>query len=343
MILLIDGSSVLTAAYYATLPHELVMEKDETRKEAMYDKIRKSPDGRYINGIASFMRTLKSLVSRQHPSCVLIAFDESRKTTFRKRLYPDYKGQRGSTPEPLRQQRKVLMEGLKSFGFAVVSSPEYEADDLIASAAKAWKSTGSIRLFSRDQDYFQLVDRENDVLLWMPMSDEKLEKLHKQFGYQKDVPYKSFEFTDTSVEWWYGAKPSLVPDLKGITGDSSDNIPGVKGVSSAAAPLLKKYGSLEGIYDAIDDFNDEEYTRTEWEKKLADDWKALGIKRNPIKALKAGRNDAFLCRYLAQMRTDCPLDVALQDADLRRVDGMNMLAWCRELGFLEDMYPKEQR
>ena len=110
------------------------------------------------------------------------------------------------------------------------------------------------------------------------------------------------EYTEATVNADQGVTPGQIPDLKGIEGDSSDHYPGVRNVSSAAVPLLKEYGSIEGIYAAIDACGGD----SKEEKALSAFWKdGLDIKRSPLNALKAGRADAALCKDLATIRLYC--------------------------------------
>lgn len=332
MMLFIDGSSLLSTSYYATLPHEITAEKDPEKKKQAYKHIMHSANGLYTNGILGFMKTLHRLINEQKPSYLMIAFDRSR-NTFRREIYPEYKGTRSETPEPLKQQFGTLHQLLVKAGFAVESSEQYEADDIVASATALYAGDEPIRLYSKDQDYFQLVNDRLDIRLWMHMPKEKLEGLNKKYAgirsrFSGSVPGDSFEFTEESVEDYYGALPALVPDLKGITGDVSDNIPGVKGVSSAAAPLLKKYKGLEGIYEAIDSCPD-----AKAEKELNKFWKEnLGIVRNPINALKAGRDSAFISRDLATMRKNCPLSCWIGDMDVCGINKDSLRAMYNSLG-----------
>ncbi len=327
-LLIIDGSSLLTTNYYATLPKQILFEKDAEKQKEHYDKILHASDGRFTNGIYGFLKTLVSFMNEQKPSHIMIAFDKSR-DTFRRRLYPDYKGNRGATPSPLKEQFITLEKVLEKAGFAVEYSNEYEADDLAGSAADKCSDKMPVVIHTKDRDYFQIVDDSRNIRLWLMVGKDKKEELERGYcslytgGTQSDntsVPNNCFEFTEETAEDYFGAAPKLVPDYKGIVGDASDNIPGVKGVSSAAAPLLREYGSLEGIYEAIDDCADEKE-----EKELAAFWKSsLGISRSPIKAMKECRELAFMSKSLATIKRDCQLKHSINEMNTDNVD-MNAL------------------
>ena len=127
------------------------------------------------------------------------------------------------------------------------------------------------------------------------------------------IPDKAFEVTPDLCLKEYGVRPDQIPDLKGIQGDSSDNIPGVKGVSSAAIPLLAHYGTVEGIYEAIDACKDDKE-----QKGLAKMWKEdLGISRSPLKALIEYRDLAVLSKDLAEIRKDYPFDISIDEFKLK--------------------------
>ncbi len=341
MILFIDGSSLLSTCYYATLPKQMLFEKDEEKKKAMYGQIMQAPDGRYTNGIYGMMRMLLSLLKNQKPGHVAIAFDKSR-DTFRRDIYPEYKTNRGATPAPLKEQFLTAEQMLEDCGFAIMYSDEYEADDLIGSLVAKTAGKAPIRLVTKDQDYFQLVDDAHDVRLWLYMPDrQKAENVNRMYRgawagflgqqpFADAIPPSTAEFTEETAEDYYGARPVLVPDLKGLGGDSSDNIPGVRGVSAAtASPLLKEYEGLEGIYEAIDNCGGNQKE----EKELALFWKkALGISRSPIKALKEGRDAAFLSRKLATIKKDCPVPVDMDAMSTTGIRWKALDSWFAELG-----------
>nr|WP_302168363.1 5'-3' exonuclease H3TH domain-containing protein [uncultured Schaedlerella sp.] len=211
-------------------------------------------------------------------------------------------------------------------------SDTYEADDLAGTLAGKYRESMTVRLVSKDRDYLQLVSNEYDVRLWVPASEKDAEDARKgaslYTGDSFTVPdfMKHFiEYTDQAVYADKGVYPGNIPDLKAIEGDSSDNIPGVKGVSSAAAPLIGDTEEWKGIYEAIDSCGGD----AKQEKELADFWKtALSISRSPVNALKRDREMAFLSLDLATIRTYCDeaLDFNLEaspvkDADFKKLNG----------------------
>lgn len=312
MFLVIDGSSMLATEYYANLPNEIKFEKDEEKQRLYYDKILQTSSGEYTNALFGMTKRLLSIIKDQHPDHLAITFDKSR-NTFRRELYADYKGQRKPTPLPLRDQETAMQKILNDLHIMCLSSDMYEADDLSGSIIRKFEAPDRPMYFmTKDHDYLQLVS--DYTRGWMFQSDkDKVRSLSDRYmgiyGVDTDdfnLPDRVFEFTADTVFGEEGVYPSQIADKKALCGDRSDNIPGVKGVGeSSVIPLLNEYGSIEGIYDAIDN---------EDEDRLAKFWKEyLGIKRSPIKLLNEERDMAFLSKKLATIKTDCNIPDNIND------------------------------
>ena len=307
MFLIIDGSSMLVTAYHALLPNEIKFEKDDEKKKLYYDKIMHNSKGVYTNAIYGMMSQLLKIISEQKPEYMAIVFDKSRKT-FRRDLYTEYKAQRKTTAEPLSQQFMLMEQIIEKLGIKCLYSDTVEADDLAGSIIKKFEGPScSMHFMTKDHDYLQLVS--DYTRGWMVQTNKDAvkelgEKYLSIYGVNIDefkLPDKVFEFTAETVFGEEGVYPEQIPDKKGLCGDASDNIPGVKGVGdSAVIPLLNEYKTIEGIYEAIEDCEDEKQ-----EKELAKFWKeSLGIKRSPIKLLKENKEIAFLSKKLATIKTD---------------------------------------
>ncbi len=315
--ILIDGSSMLVTAYYGNLPKALLFEKDPEKKKSLYNQIMHDDKGRYTNAMYSMMRTILKIMAEQKPTHMMFAFDRTR-DTFRREKYPDYKGNRGDTPMPLKEQFENMEQLLKDMGFVVLSDDRYEADDIVGSAVNKFEDVIPSFIITKDHDYLQLVSDKTRVWLIQTKqetADELQNKYGAEYGYNSklvSIPDKAFEVTPPLCLKEYGVRPEQIPDLKGIQGDSSDNIPGVKGVSSAAMPLLAEYGTVEKIYEAIDACDGDKAV-----KALATRWKEeLGITRSPMKALIEYRDMAFLSKDLAKIRRDYPIS---QDLDAFKI------------------------
>ncbi|MBQ7429125.1 MAG: 5'-3' exonuclease [Butyrivibrio sp.] len=331
-LLIIDGSSMLVTNYYGNLPKQILFEKDEEKKKLHYDKILHAPDGRYTNAIYGMIRTIKKIIDKQQPTHMVICFDKTR-NTFRRELYADYKGNRGETPDPLKEQFKTMEDMLQDMGFVVEYSDTYEADDIAGSYAAKFEKDIPTFIMSKDHDYLQLISPY--TRLWLVQTkqesaDELMDKYYGRFGISKkdvNLPDKVFEMTSDICLEEYGVEPCQVPDWKGITGDTSDNIPGVKGVSSAAAPLLREYKTVEGIYEAID-----KAPTAADQKALNKYWKeSLGISRSPLNAMIQYKDSALLSKNLATIRKDYPIERTLEDLKIN-VNEEEKSKWLKGLG-----------
>lgn len=303
-VLLIDGSSMLSTDYYGSAPFKKPYESD---KEYFAKILHTTIDGEtvYTNAVSVMLKTILTLIKIWNPDKICVALDESRSSTFRREKYPLYKGNRGNTPMPLRQQKNTIYEILNKINITTYMHPYYEADDILYTISKEYKNADDIYIVTKDHDYWQIASQEN-VTIWMPqLSYDKATELYNKFQLiddrmgkptciKKMVPYKTNEIYIES-----GVFPEMIAEWKGITGDKSDNIPGIKNVNLAAAPLLMHYGSIDNIYNAID--SDEKA----FEKTCKE---VLNIKRSPLKAFKSDKANAYLSAELATM-VDVPLEL----------------------------------
>ena len=331
--ILIDGSSMLVTNYYGNLPKALLFEKDPEKKEKLFSQILHNDKGQYTNAMYGMMRTILKIIAEQKPTHMMFAFDMTR-DTFRREKYPEYKGNRGETPEPLKEQFVNMERLLEEMGFAVFYDSRYEADDIVGSVVTRFEKEIPSYIITKDHDYLQLVSDYTRVWLIQTKqetADELQSKYGGEFGWNAklvSIPDKAFEVTPLLCLKEYGVRPEQIPDLKGIQGDTSDNIPGVKGVSSAAIPLLAKYETVEKIYEAIDECDGDKAL-----KALAASWKdELGISRSPMKALVEYRDMAFLSKDLAQIRRDYPLEKNLDDFKIS-IDKEKAVKLFNEYGF----------
>ena len=298
--LIIDGNGRVVRDFYATAPYQGKDEADEVYR----NKLLHTKDGRISNAIAVSLPGILKDILFFNPDMVAVCFDKNR-ATFRRAIYPDYKAQRTAAPSALKEQIIAMQDILLRAGIPAFSVDDYEADDIVCTLARDYASKGEqVNIISSDHDYLQLVDE--NITVWRPQKTaEEANALYNAFGYSKEernkMPRKLFPYRDaTDVVLEMGVEPSQVPDVKGLAGDSSDNIPGVRGISSAAAPLLGEYKNIESIYAAI--FNDTD--------AFCKKCKELGIKKSPVNVLLKGMNDAFLCRTLATMVRIPSLDVS---------------------------------
>lgn len=318
-LLLIDGSGLLSTQYYGNLPNEVLFAKTEEERSRYYGKIMQTSKGVYTNAIFGFMRTFAKIIREQRPAYLAVAWDKSR-NTFRREISADYKANRSETPQPLKSQFVLCEQLLERIGVRQFMDDRYEADDFCGTLARRFEDRIPVRILTKDNDYLQLVtDRTN---LWMMHATaKKTEELYKKYKLvrQQDVPDRCFLFTPELVKAEFGIEPLSVADLKGLSGDPSDNIKGVPGVGPATATaLLAKYGTIEAIYEAMEGLDEKGL------KALAASWKEIGVSRSPINSLlkesgdePAGREAAFISKRLATIRRDIDLGgLALEELAL---------------------------
>lgn len=337
-LLIIDGSCLLSTNYYGNLPPKLKMAHDLSDEEMqkLYRMILHNSEGKYTNAIYGFYKTLvKILNQRDDITHIAFVFDKSRENLIRKQIYPLYKAQRKPTPEPLKEQFISIEESLTNMGFKVFFKDGYEADDFAGSIVKKFEDEIDIVLLTKDHDYLQLIS--DKTKLWMMYNDtDKVKELREKYCVEDDelYPDKTFEFNPFITKMEEGVWPEQIADLKSLTGDTSDNIPGVKNVASAAAPLLEKYKTVEGIYEAIEECGDNKKKI----KELQEYWKKELEIRSPYNALtkeydneyvKSAKESAYLSKRLATINTEVPLDITLSDLKI----SVNREGFANELNY----------
>ncbi len=272
ILLLVDGHSLAFRSFYA---FSKGIDGGLTTKEGFPTSV-----------TYGFLKSLLDNCKNISPEGVCITFD-TEKPTFRHELDPNYKANRDVAPDVFFQdieQLEIILE--ESLNLPIFKSPGYEADDLLGTIANDASSKGwCVNILSGDRDLFQLVDDQKDIYVL----------------YMGGGPYaKSGNPTlinENGVKEKLGVAPERVVDLKALTGDSSDNIPGIKGVGpKTAINLLKENDTLDGIYQALDNIqqnNDKKYKGF--------------IKGSVIEKLRNDKHNAFLSRDLAKINTEVPL------------------------------------
>lgn len=300
---IIDGSSLVHREYFSTISLEMKYARTPEEKEAEEWRLLKMND-LYVNAINGFFTQLKALLTFQKVDYLAICFDKSRETTFRRSLYPEYKAQRTPTPFPLKQQMETTRNLCEQMGIQTFYSDEYEADDYAGSLTK--KFAGSdvmIHLLTTDRDYLQLIG-ENVICHMMITNKEKMDQLVANYG-EKKGPLGTYRYNADICYSELGVRPYQITDWKGMSGDLSDNMPGIKGVSDRTTiPLLGKYKTIGRIYQYLDSHTDAE---------AKEEWKALGITRPPVAAIRNGKEDALFFKELATIKTDIPIEKEIRE------------------------------
>jgi DNA polymerase I len=213
-LMVIDGHSLAFRAFYA-LP---------------VDSFR-TPEGQHTNAIHGFLSMFLSLVKKENPTHVAVAFDLSR-FSFRTRIYPEYKATRGDTPEEFIGQVPLLQEALHAMGVATLTKEDYEADDILATLATTAAQEGfSVLVVSGDRDTFQLVNPQVTVLYPAARGVSELKR-----------------YTPEAVTERYGVSPAQYPEIAALVGETSDNLIGIDKVGEkTAVKWITQYGSLENL------------------------------------------------------------------------------------------------
>lgn len=278
-LLLIDGNSLTYKAFFA-----LYTSMDRFT----------SPDGLHTSAVYGFNRMLNDILADIKPTTVLAAFDAGKKT-FRTKMYSDYKAGRAKMPDELREQFPYVMDLLKARGIKTYELKDYEADDIIGTTAKIAEKEGyHVDIITGDRDLTQLCSEKTTV----KVSKKGVSDLE--------------DYTPTYVKKNMGINPEQIIDIKGLQGDTSDNYPGVEKVGpKTAIKLIKQYGTVQGLYDHID-----EITAKKLKEHLVNDEK-----------------QAFLSKKLATIDTNAPIDIKLADLIYKGPQEPELSDFYKKMGF----------
>ncbi|MEK7524405.1 MAG: 5'-3' exonuclease H3TH domain-containing protein [Patescibacteria group bacterium] len=290
-LILIDGSGLIYRGFYAIPP------------------FLKSPAGTLTNAVFGFTTILLSIMATQKPDYLAVAFDR-KGPTFRHKAFEAYKATRVKAPQELYDQIPLVREVVETFGVPGFEAEGYEADDILATVVKQMKPNKNLEVLiaTGDFDIFQIAGERVSIL----------------------YPAKGFKqaeiMAQSDIEKKYGISPAQIPDYKGIAGDSSDNIPGVKGIGDkGAVSLLQQYGSLEKIYENLE-----------------------ALSPGMRKKLEDSRQQAFMSKELATLVADVPVNFDLEACRAKSFDAASVRKLFESLGFkslvkrLDEMYEKEE-
>ena len=288
-VVLVDGNNLLFRSYFAT---------------AYSGSILRNSKGFPTNALYGFVGMINKIITEENPEYMVVAFDIGK--NFRKEKYDFYKEGRNATPDDLKMQMPAARKILEAMGIAYRELAPYEADDIIGSIVKKAEEDPQYYslIVSSDKDLLQLISFETDI------------KLLKQTGF--------IRYNEDSFKKDYGIDPIKIIDLKSLMGDSSDNIPGVKGIGEKTAlKLLQQYGSLDGIYENIDN-----------------------IKGKTQEKLIADKANAYMSYELATIYRDVPLDINFEDFKYNGPDIIELKKVYEELEFysmLKNMPEKKEK
>lgn len=274
-LVLIDGMSVFYRGYFAMPGLSL-------------------PDGTPTGGVFGFASIAVEVIKQLEPDYVTVAWDKPKTATRkRKEIYPEYKAGRAIPPDDFYAQIPLLHDLLESFGWPVLEMDDYEADDIIGTiSVEAAKKGIETCVVSGDYDMMQLLSPHTSVYI----NKKGAEMMH---------------FTEKEFEQKYGVKLAQFVDYKALVGDSSDNIPGVRGIGpKAAEKLLGEYGSLDGIYEHINELKGAQKTK-----------------------LEENKDNAYMSRELARIYCDIPVELDWYAADVHNTDLPAIVTKLHELEF----------
>lgn len=274
---IIDANSIIHRAFHALPPL-------------------KSKDGQVVNAVYGFLLVLFKLLKEIEPKYFVACFDVP-KPTFRKKMFEEYKAQRKKAPDELYIQIPIVKEVLKTFNVPVFEKEGYEGDDLIGTLSFNVKDKLNI-VVSGDKDNLQLINNNTRVY------------------YLNQGVKSAIMYDEVMVKEKYGGlTPSQLIDYKGLRGDASDNIPGVKGIGEKTGlVLIRDFGSIDNLYDKIG--KGEDNLPKKLKEKLIDQ-----------------KKEAYLSRELSEIRKDVPIEINLKNCEWGGYDNKEVLEMLKQFNF----------
>lgn len=282
-IVLIDGNSILNRAFYGIMGNKMLM----------------TPDGKYTNAVYGFLAILFKVLEDIEPEYLMVTFD-LKAPTARHKMYDGYKATRKGMPNELAEQMPILKDILHSMNITIIEKEGYEADDVLGTVSKKAEKEGfDVTIVSGDRDTFQLTS--NKIKVRIP---------HTKMG-----KTETEVFDENAVIEKYGVTPKQLIEVKGLQGDTSDNIPGVPGVGEKTAlELVKKYKTIDGLYEAIEKGEDD-------------------LKPKTKEKLVANKELAELSRTLGTINLEVPIEEKIEEFKIKEWNNEEVLAKFKELNF----------
>ena len=278
-LLILDGNSVINRAFFGVRPL--------TTRE-----------GLYTHAIYGFLNILEKMEKEEQPEAICVAFD-LHGPTFRHLRYDGYKATRHGMPEELAMQMPVMKDVLRAMNIPIYECQGWEADDVIGTVGKICSNNGwECVVVTGDRDSLQLIDENVHIKLVISKPGQTTATLYDEAKFREE----------------YGFEPKKMVDLKALMGDSSDNIPGVAGVGpKTATELLIKFGSLDGVYQNLED---------------------AAIRPKLREKLEAGKESAYLSYELATIVSEAPIDFEPKDAIVQPYNRPELYALFQKLEFV---------
>ena len=282
-LLLIDGNSIMNRAFYGIMGSKMLMTKD----------------GKYTNAVYGFLAIMFKIMDDLNPDYMAVSFD-LKGPTARHKKYAQYKANRHGMPNELAEQMPMIKEVLRAMNIDIVEKEGYEGDDILGTLAKYGEEQGlDVVILSGDRDTFQLAT--NKVTIRIPRT--------------KAGKTETEDYDRKKVKEEYGLEPKALIDVKGLQGDSSDNIPGVPGIGpKTAISLIQKFGTVENLYEAIDKGED-------------------NLKGKQKENIIANKEMAILSKELGTIEVNVPLDDDLETLKVEEWDKQKVLEIFQNLNF----------
>ena len=282
-LVLIDGNSIMNRAFYGIMGSKALTTKD----------------GKYTNAIYGFLAILFKLLEEEKPDYIGVTFD-LKAPTARHKMYEGYKANRKGMPTELAEQMPIIKDVLRAMNIDIIEKEGYEGDDVIGTLSRYGEQKGlEVVILSGDRDTFQLAT--DNVRINIPRT--------------KGGKTETEIFNREKVKEVYGIEPKQLIEVKGLQGDTSDNIPGVPGIGEKTAlSLVQKYETIDNLYKKL-------------ESGEAD------VKGKQKEKLEQNKDLAYLSRTLGEINTQVPIEDTLEELKLEEWDRQKVLEIFKELNF----------
>ena len=282
-LVLVDGNSIANRAFYGIMGSKMLTTKD----------------GKYTNAVYGFLAILFKILEDVKPQYIAVAFD-LKAPTARHKMYEGYKANRKGMPEELAEQMPIIKQVLKAMNIDIIEKEGYEADDVLGTLSRFGEKQGlEVHILSGDRDTFQLAT--DNVKIHIPRT--KAGKTETEI------------YDRNKVKEVYGIEPKQLIEVKGLQGDTSDNIPGVPGIGEKTAlSLIQKYGTIENLYNLL-------------EKNETD------LKGKQKEKIEQNKDLAELSHFLGTINLEVPIEDTLEDLKLEEWNKDEVLKIFKELNF----------
>lgn len=282
-LLLIDGNSILNRAFYGIMGNKMLTTKD----------------GKYTNAVYGFLAIMFKVMEELEPEYMMVTFD-MKGPTKRHEMYKEYKANRHGMPDELAEQMPIIKEILRAMNIDIIEKQGYEGDDILGTLSVFGEKQGlDVTILSGDRDNFQLA------------TDKVTIRIPRTKAGKTEVE----DFNREKIIETYGVEPKQLIEVKGLQGDSSDNIPGVPGIGEKTAlSLIKKYGSIQNLYEKVEKGEDD-------------------LKGKQKENIVNNKELAMLSRELGTINLEAPVEMSMEELKVEEWNKPEVLRIFKELNF----------